>query len=398
MFLSISFFERYKQKFILSNHFYWFLIAKVAAGIALGLLYKYYYTGGDTFVFFKDALTVINTSFTEMTRFLISGEWTSSTSLVYIHQYKALFFIRLISLPLWLCSGSYWGLAIVLSIVSFWSIWLLSNQLVEQFKLDERAVLFSFMYFPEVLFWSSGVMKEALSFSFQCLALIGLFSLFKKKNKLISLTLFIISSYLLFRLKFYIAATFVPALFAYGIVCYIPYWRKTVFILSYVSIMILATFLHPVLSLENLVQEVYANMIQTVHISEAGKIIPFHFFDGTILGFILEVPNALLSALFRPFLWEGKNGLMAAVSLVRFDFLIGVILAMYFCKVVKLEGLVLVSYALCSITLLSLASPNYGTLSRYMIAAMPFLVLVVLVIILPFIDKWIVLQQEKNKE
>lgn len=391
-------FERYKDNFLLSGQFYLFLTLKLGAGITLGLIYKHHYGGGDTFGLFNDALTVTNVSFAEAAHFLIHGEWLSSTSLLYIHQYKALFFVRLITLPLWLCAGSYWGLTLVLSLFSFWSIWLLSNQLVNQFKIDERAVLYSLMYFPEVLFWSSGVMKETLTFSFQCLSILFLLFLLNKKNKLLSVILLVFTSYLLFRLKFYIAATFIPALLAYGIAFYIPNWKKITFISSYVVLLVLATFVHPVLSLTTLVHEVYLNMLETIRISDAGKTIPFHFFDGTILGLLLETANALFSALFRPFLWESKNGLMMVISWLRVEFLLGVIMAMYWCKQLKLEGLVLVTYALCSVTLLALASPNYGTLSRYMIAATPFLVLVILVILLPHLDEWMKMKHNNDKE
>lgn len=385
--LSVFLFKKWETKFVLANHFYWFLISKLSAGIAVGLLYNYHYGDGDTFYFYKDALTVSRSSVSTMFQFLINGEWKGDEQLIFIHHYKALFYVRLISLPLWLCQCNYWALSVLLSLFSFWSIWLLSNKLVVFFKVNAKAVLVAFFYFPEVLFWSSGVMKETLSFSFQCLSLFSLLLLIEKKQRVVNMVLFTLFSYLLFRLKFYIAATFVPALIAYYMVFRLPKWKEIAFVGIYFFTLILATFSHPLLSIRGITNEIYENALTIIKISEEGKFIPFHLFDGSFWSMLLEIPNALLSALFRPFLWEGKNGLMAVISLIRFDFLIATLLAMYLCKRVTLEGVAVVCYGVLSVTLLTLSTPNYGTLSRYMVASMPFLLVLVLTIIIPFLIK-----------
>ena len=39
------------------------LIIKVAAGIAVGLVYKYYYISGDTYAFYEEAVRLVNIAY-----------------------------------------------------------------------------------------------------------------------------------------------------------------------------------------------------------------------------------------------------------------------------------------------------------------------------------------------
>lgn len=85
---------------------------KFLCGILLGLLYTYYYSSGDTFVFFQDGSTLsalARDNVKEYIRFLWSGDesffvWNQ----LYHSQYRSLFFTKLISAVSLITIDNYW--------------------------------------------------------------------------------------------------------------------------------------------------------------------------------------------------------------------------------------------------------------------------------------------------
>ena len=78
--------------------FYWpGLVLKIIAGIVLGLLYTHYYTNGDSWVMFKEAIKIADVAFTSTSRFLdiyFLSDYSSIPDYAYAIQPRAAFMTK----------------------------------------------------------------------------------------------------------------------------------------------------------------------------------------------------------------------------------------------------------------------------------------------------------------
>ena len=384
--LTIVLFERNKETFLLKDHFYYALFIKLGAGMALGCLYHFHYKSGDTLNYFQDAgraLDVLVLDVASGVRFLFFGE-DKSLGLIYENQPRALFFVRLIT-PLLLITGkSYWGLTIIISLLSFITTWILANKITARYGVSILVVSIAMFYVPEVVFWSSGILKESLSLLFQFVLLILVLNFIEKK-RIVYVLLFVLVSSLLYKLKFYVAAVYIPVLISFVITQLISIKKEVVFIGSFVFLLLVATMIHPHLSFSTLLNQLYLNMERTIAISDEGKTLVLPF-DGSFVSLFQSLPIGI-SSLVRPFIWEAKGSLLVGLSVLKFDLLIGIVLALLWVKKVTYEAKLILFYSSIMMVLLTIASPNFGTLSRYSISFLPFLMIVILVPIISFFEK-----------
>ena len=107
-----------------TRRFFWpALVAKVLAGIALGLVYTYYYTTGDTFLYFDDGKKLADlarSDFFLYLRFLWLGDdsfviWSDLNAL----QSRALYMVKLTSFVNLITLDNYWIISGYFSFFSF---------------------------------------------------------------------------------------------------------------------------------------------------------------------------------------------------------------------------------------------------------------------------------------
>ena len=100
------------------------------------------------------------------------------------------------------------------------------------------------------------------------------------------------------------------------------------------------------------------------------------------------VPKALTAVFFRPFIWEAKKPIMLLSALESFFIFYLFLYAVFKSRVLGFLGIIfkdpfLLSFFIFCIffgTIVTLASPNFGTLARYKIPCMPFIVFILLVV------------------
>src|SRR5689334_16015789 len=84
-----------------SRVFWVALFFKLSCGILLGLLYKFYYTAGDTWTFFNDGVNVINTLGarpTEFLSFLFTDDISFAENITIDTQPRSLVFLKWVSI------------------------------------------------------------------------------------------------------------------------------------------------------------------------------------------------------------------------------------------------------------------------------------------------------------
>jgi len=372
------------------NHLAQFALGlKIIAGLCLGLLYKFHLGGGDTFQYFMEGKT--------LSTFLIDhpADWFSIyfntihvpelvDLIIYYDQPRALFFAKIISIFYIFSGGNYWIISAFLSLINFTCIHILVQELDKSFPRHEKAFSISFYFLPTFVFWTSGLLKESLAIG----ALALLVSVFLHVNRTKNYTSIFIwllalgAALLLWELKYYYAAIAVPLLLALSVFSFIRVKRSVhpaiIILFCFLGVLV-ASVLHYNLSLSRVMEVVYENYQK----NNAGvNSIQYYHFDGNWYGFLINIPLALFSGLFRPIFFDASNFLGALVSTENLTVLIILMVGLWKSKFqVSVKNpyiLTTLLYVFSLAVLMAFSSPNLGSLSRYKVAYWPFFVTLVL--------------------
>lgn len=382
----------------------WFhttLVIKVLSGLAMGALYLYYYKAGDimdaynnvsrfAMLFYSD-----NHKFMEMylhNSFIDNDEIGFQEMLTY--SPRQLFFIKLI-VPIGILIDNYWMLNVYVSIFSFLGLWNLSNRIVSIFSVSKTAVVISFLLFPSVVFWSSGMLKESI-----LLGCIGFSMSFylkwvyeRRRPEIFELIIFGGALWLIFNLKYYIFTILFFLMithFVHRMVVYSFPWLKeyrvhriVIYYLVLANLGLSAGWIHPNLSIENLYNALHNNYADTLSTSHNHNVFHLNYFNEGEWGMLLDFPKALIFGLFGPFTNSGRGWIAWLAVIENYVLLLA---AAYFVvdqtrkkwKGWTMEHLIVVNYIVLMASFLSFASPNWGTLIRYKVSFAPLLILLLL--------------------
>lgn len=371
------------------------LFLKIAAGIGLGIVYKIYYQGGDTFQYFREAGTIANYFTAHPSSFFNIYFHTNQVNelsdlIIYGTQPRALLFSKIVSVFYLLTGGSYWVSSAFFSLICFFGIYHLVIELNKNFKDIKWAVFISFYFLPTFIFWSSGLLKESIAIAILSFAVSMVFGFTRTRRylRIVPWLSLIISLWLLWGIKYYYAAVAIPFLAIVLINSYVGsynYFKVSILVISLFLFAFLAANLHYNLNPSRILDIIYDNYQASILRSEGNSIHYYHF-DGSLEGFLLNFPIALFSGLFRPIIFESDNLFQVIVSLENllvFGFML-IALWKSKTKVVLKNSIVLITlgYIISFAVLLSYAAPNFGTLSRYKVVYWPFFVLLVLILFL----------------
>jgi hypothetical protein len=372
------------------SHFLPGLIFRLASGIGIGLIYIAYYPGGDTFIFFEDAVKLTQAVQREPAR-VFDFLFTGSPAVTLINdQPRSIFFINVVACINFMTGSNYWLSSLWLSLFSFAGSWYLIAKLTKAFPDARMITSTSFLFFPSVILWSSGVMKESLAFGALCMLSGFCFGLFDRQTiRRWEYLIVPVAAFLLLNLKYYWAAVFFPAALTGLLIDRISgnsKWGPARFlitwIVSFCAMCLAVSFLHPNFHLTNFLAVVKENHDAFVEFSAASLYIHYYQLEASWFSLVLNSPWALVSGLFRPFLFEARTvmqifgGVENLILLVLFLFQwskLQVLEGSYRVAVVSMLGYILV---LC--IFLALATPNFGTLSRYRIGFLPFFLFLLL--------------------
>jgi hypothetical protein len=372
------------------------LILKAAAGIGLGLIYLYYYKiPADTFSFFEDAkkLTELaRTDFLSYLRFLFIDDETHPLwkEIVYF-QSRALFMVKLTSLLGLITYDNYWIISLCFSMVSFFGAWKLTNVVVESFPSAKVGAIMAFLFFPSVVFWGSGVIKESIAMAALFILWAAVVEIWqRRKLSWWEWVLVVISAWLLWRLKYYYMAVFLPVSVAAIITRRLSQtWQVksiAVKLLIWTAIFIvplgIISSVRPNFYPTRILEVIVSNNREFNAMSEPDDVINYTSLEPSIGSIVRNVPRALVSGMFRPFPWEAHTMFQWLIAIE--NVLLLVLFVSSLGNLLKLSksphrlllcSVVLYVVALC--VFLALSTPNFGTLSRYRISFLPLLFLLI---------------------
>src|SRR5665647_693726 len=305
--------------------------------------------------------------------------------------------IRLDALFSFISFGSYAVINLFFASIAFSGLWKLFLFFYEQYPKMHKQFAFSILYFPTVVFWSSGLLKDSL-----CIAAIGWLTyavyglLFRKKSILKNLLILFISGYFLAILKVYILLAYVPFFVVFIILKNIQGLKIKLFkyllapTLIALSVLAFTQILssyqddlggYAVEDLTSSISSLNAAIEQKNGREDAASNFSLGAeYDGTFNGLIKIAPLAIATTFFRPFIWEAHkvSQLMAALeSLVLMFFTLYVVLksgVFTFIKLTLTDPLIIYCFLFSIVFALFVGAStlNFGTLVRYKIPCLPF--------------------------
>lgn len=385
---------------------------KIFSTLFIGLLYEYYYKGGDTFNFFHHSKQIWLATldhpisgikmlfnhgvfYPELSDYIVQMWWFKDESSMMVARISAFFGF--------FCGHSYLGISIFFALISF----LASMSIYRVFKhikpeLDLEIFIICF-FIPSVGVWGSGLFKDTISFAAACFIIYGFYFGFIRRNKIVSnVILIIVSSYFLYIIKIYILISLLPALLIWVFIVNLSDIKslaiKAIMAPLFVAIAGLAGF--TIISQITSENERYAlsNISNTAKITAmdiyagwgagSGSAYYLGAQDGSIGNFVSLMPSAIVVTLFRPWPWEINNVIMVMSALESFFFLVFTLFVVFKTKLRNFVRSILsnpeiifcLTFSIVLAIGVGIASYNFGTLSRYKIPLMPFYLLALLFI------------------
>jgi hypothetical protein len=334
-----------QKKYVDQNPAYqyliWALVAKLLGAIALGLVYTLYYGIQDTLGFYISSEAMVNLLFEDPAAYfrLLFGDmspealsaFTSTTGYPwYRHDYGSFFIVRISSIFTLLGFKNYFTASILYAsffFVGYWKLYLMLVHLYPQYK---KAFLIAVFYFPSVMFWGSGILKDTVTLSMTGWFLYALYNLLiRRKKKFWNMITIILTGYMIINIKPYILVALVPGAFLWlgwsyirkfeNIVVRFVFAPVTAFVfllLGFVLLNAMSDALGVYGSIEGIMNKAivtYEDHTTTAHYGD--NYYTLGEFDGTLGNFLSKAPAAIVAGLFRPFLWEVNNPFMLLAAL-----------------------------------------------------------------------------------
>lgn len=363
----------------------WALLAKMLAVIGAAV-FNLYFISGDSQGYLHD-LKTLNEVFSISPKAyfeLLYWKETSSNVVVdlyYFEDSRPWFLMQLLS-PLYLLVRDYWAMCLYLGLLSFIGFYFLAGRLVAFNGNIYYPAVFALFFMPSVLFWTSGLMKEPLAITFMSI-LIGYFICWKQ-TKVYEWMVSLLLMFLLLKLKYYYGALLLPVLLTYIFVEFIsPKKYKLIYAsLVLTGLLLLATFLHPNLSLEHIYSSLKQNY--TSMAVNTSAVVEYDF-GSSFISLIPYTPKAIFTGLFRPFPFVDKPLNIYVIFAMLENVFLLFMSVVAIVKVVRgkivvrvsLEGFLAGIYVFLASMLIAFSCSNLGSLHRYRIGYLFVFLLIV---------------------
>ncbi len=391
---------------------------KIFGAILLGVIYQFYYKGGDTLNYWAQT-DVINSSFSDsfITWFrLITG--SADRYDVDAYKYTIQFYWYGTSSPEYLISiiGALIGLftmttylptAVIFAAISFIGVWKMYVVFTKLYPRLTKQMAFAVLFIPSVIFWGSGFMKDTITLS--CIGWVTHFFyriFFENKKIFINAVFALLFLYIIYIIKSYILMAFLPAamLWGVGLLSYKVRDARLIIFVRYVLyastigglVLVggkLQTEMFGEYNIESLAYKSLSTRDYLFRISneQDGSGYTLGDMDPTLLGMLEKAPAGINVTLFRPYLWEARKPIVMISALESLLYLIFTIVVVFRNNPIRLIQRILADETLqfCLIFTLvfafavGLSTSNFGSLVRYKIPCLPFYTAFLIILFYP---------------
>lgn len=361
--------------------FFWPAFAfKLLSAVFVGLLYTFYYHAADTFAYFEDGSKLAGLARSDFSawRDVLFSDLSPDFLHLTFNQPRALFFVKITSVFNILTGNNYWIISAYYAAISFSGAWCLVRTIQRHIPAATLPAVLAFLFFPSVVFWTSGLLKETLAVgALYYLAAVFLKFWFRERPRIADVLLTLVSLWIFWNLKYYYAAVFIPVVCATLVYRFVFSRRvssATAEAIVWIALLTLPVagvmFLHPNFYPHRLFQVILANNAAYNALSDPGAVVHFHNLQPTALSLAANAPWALFSGLFRPLAGEAWEPVSILASIENTAVLVLFAAAALQVKNYRLAPhrlliLAVAVYVIALCILLTFSAPNFGTLSRY---------------------------------
>ena len=382
-------------------------ILKIAAGVLMYYIYTYHYTDrstADIFKYFDDSLVMHRTLFTnplhyvqmmtgignDAPQFAVYYDSMNNWYRVYeSNLYNDSHTIIRINALLRLFSFGYFNVHMVfMCFISLSGLVALYKFFVPYMEGKTRELFVAVFLLPSVLFWGSGVLKEAVLLFGMGMLLYNIDKLTGQKFKVRWLLWMLFSLLLLIYTKYYIFIILVPLLVSY---VWCNYTHQRHCLLKYAAVLLVYLIggfsLHYVFPDYNALEIIAQKQNDFVRLAlhmESGSLISPQFLQPDLFSVLIQSPVAFLNTLFRPFIFESGSLLVMLSAIENLLLLIVILLCIVFSswKIANKPVFYLCLFFFVIIfTLTGLTTPVMGAIVRYKVPAMPFMLIFFIMIL-----------------
>lgn len=382
------------------------LIARIVGAIFLGLIYYFYYGGGDTINYHKSSvayakLLLVNTEdfwtgwFGSVKyNYLAFNEFTGFPTYRPTDSH-AFFVVRLLIPIVSLGCYSYFASAILTAAVTYGGLWKLYQTFLAEFPHLRREMAIACLFIPSCVFWGSGLMKDSFTISAVGWFTYSFYNLFIKRSWKLKYFLFLfISSFVIIAIKPYIFFALLPGSILWMSSStikkiYNPYLRAlaspVLLILAgvagYYALNQIGDSLG-VYKVDNVLDRAVIVQQDMKADYYGGNSFDIGDFDASLSGISSKAPTAIFAGIFRPGLWDVRNPVMLVSAsentylLLLTFFLLYKLKFLGFFRYINKNSMILFSlmFSLFFAFSVGLTCANFGSLVRLRIPELPFFV------------------------
>jgi hypothetical protein len=242
---------------------------------------------------------------------------------------------------------------------------------------------------PSVLCWGSGVLKEGVVFFWMGMLIYSIFQWINVgfKVKYLFAILFSILGFSL--LKVHILFAFIPGLIAYTI-CRIRNFQNVRFTyLIVLAFIVLIGFniqlIFPSINFIKVIAFKQQALLRLAYYTDSGSLTEMNPLDPSLLSFLRNWPQAMINAGFRPSLLDAQNAMQWFAAFENLFITISFLLCIGLYQPIedpKKRAFVwfCISFTLVLYSIMGLTTPILGTLVRYRMPALPFLMMAIILL------------------
>jgi len=374
-------------------------LLKFLAGIAVFMVYSFYYTdrtSADIFKYFDDGNIIFSSIHHNPMDYLrmVTGIGSESPHLMKYYDTCSFWIkpfnyglyndnltvIRFNAIVRLFSMGNIHIHTLFMSFLSFIGLWAIYKVFAKRITGHSYLLLIALFFIPSVWFWTSGILKEGiLMFAFG-LFFYHLTNLIFEKMKYSSLGWMIFVTLLLLISKFYVFLAALPG------VLFLIIIRKTSkrystlkFLGVHFILFLLFWFSKPLTGFD--LPQVVANkqndfIAYSKSLNQVGSRIDIEPIAPTLKSIGVNAPKAFFTTLFRPSIFESKNAMMLMAGFENLIITLAIILVLFFGTLKNIRDPLLwfsISFIIILFTLTGLTTPILGALVRYKVPALPFL-------------------------
>jgi len=391
---------------------------KIFGAILLGIIYQYYYKGGDSLNYWRQT-EIINSSMSD-------SFWTwlrliTGSAEIYdvdVYNYTTQFWWYGIRSPEYLMSviGALIGLftmttylptAVIFAAISFIGIWKLYVVFTKLYPRLSKQLAYAILFIPSVIFWGSGFMKDTITLS--CMGWVTHFFyliFFENKKIIKNSALALTFLYIIYIIKSYIVMAFLPAILLWG-VGLLSYKIKDTRLILFVRYFLYASAIGGIVvvggkleaemfgeyNIESVANKSFTTRDYLYRVSNEtdGSGYTLGDFDPTILGMLQQAPAGVNVTLFRPYPWEARKPIVMISAAEALFFLVFSIVVIFRNNPIRVIQRILADETLqfCLIFTLvfafavGISTSNFGSLVRYKIPCLPFYAAFLIILFYP---------------